>query len=58
MDVSVDFASTEVLVHGESTWSYVGNLPLRTRGLSGVSVNNTVMMTGLGNTVLISLCNL
>ena len=45
---SGNIASTEVLVHGDSSWSYVGDLPVPTRGLRGVSVNNKVIMTGTG----------
>ena len=57
-EINNNVASTEVLVHGKSSWSYVGELPRSNYGLRGISFNNTVIMTGLVQTLAISLCNL
>ena len=38
--------STEVMSASESTWSYVGNLPKAAYGMSGISVDNQVFVTG------------
>ena len=40
-------SSSEVLVHGASSWTTVGSLPMGLSGLRGVSWQNSVFMTGL-----------
>ena len=39
-------ASTELLLHGDSTWTQVGSLPHSLFGLKAVSLNNEVIATG------------
>ena len=39
-------SSTEVLKDGDSSWTTVGNLPKAVYGISGVSFNNRIIMTG------------
>ena len=39
-------SSSEVLVHGASSWPTVGSLPMGLSGLRGVSWQNSVFMTG------------
>ena len=44
-DVAID--TTEILVHGGSSWSLAGALPTGgIRGLSSVSLNNEIFVTG------------
>ena len=44
-DVNID--TTEMLVHGGSSWSLVGALPTGAiSGLSSVSLNNEIFVTG------------
>ena len=43
---SSNIASTEVFHVGDVAWSFVGNLPMATSGLSGVSLGNRLLMTG------------
>ena len=51
--------STEVMSASESTWSYVGNLPRRAFGMSEISVNNQIFVTGTYMLVKIILhCNI
>ena len=51
--------STEVMSASESTWSYVGNLPRRAFGMSEISVNNQIFVTGTYMLVRIILhCNI
>merc|ERR1719342_1587185 len=38
--------STEVMSSLGSSWTYVGNLPNAAYGLSGISVNNQIFITG------------
>ena len=38
--------STEVMSASGSSWTFVGNLPKATHGLSGISVNNQIFVTG------------
>ena len=38
--------STEVMSASGSSWSYVGNLPKAAHGMSGISVNNQIFVTG------------
>ena len=38
--------STEVVSASDSTWSYVGNLPIAAYGMSGISVNKQIFITG------------
>merc|ERR1719342_514219 len=38
--------STEVMSASESTWSYVGNLPIAAYIMRGISVNNHIFLTG------------
>ena len=38
--------STELLVTGTSSWTLAADYPLPVTGLSGASINNTVLMTG------------
>ena len=38
--------STEVMSATGSTWSFVGHLPKAAFGMSGVSVNNQIFVTG------------
>ena len=38
--------STEKLVLGETSWSFVGNLPSERFGLEGFSMNNDLFMAG------------
>ena len=38
--------STEVMSASDSTWSYVGNLPIAAYGMSGISFNNKIFITG------------
>ena len=39
-------ASTELLLHGDSSWTQVGSLPHSLYGLKAVSLNNDVIATG------------
>lgn len=39
-------ASTELLVHGDSSWSEAGPLPVAMTGLRVVSLNNQIISTG------------
>ena len=39
-------ASTEVYIIGSSEWSTVAPLPVAVAGLAGVTLSNTVYMTG------------
>ena len=39
-------ASTELLVHGSSSWTEAGALPRAMAGLQAVSVENQVISTG------------
>ena len=38
--------STEVMSASGSSWTFVGNLPKAAFGMSGVSVNNQIFVTG------------
>ena len=38
--------STEIMSASGTNWSYVGNLPRPSNGLSGISVNNQIFVTG------------
>ena len=42
-------SSTEILVDGSSLWTEVEPLPTALYGLSGVSLQNRIIMTGKGN---------
>ena len=43
---STRIASTEVLRVGDVAWTFVGDLPMATDGLSGVNFGNRLLMTG------------
>ena len=43
---SPPIASTELLLHGDSSWTQVGPLPHSLYGLKAVSLNNDVIATG------------
>ena len=45
-DYGNEEASTEILTEGSSSWTDVGPLPVPLWGLRGVSINNTIIMTG------------
>ena len=42
-----NLVSTEILVSGSPAWKEVGEIPLKTLDLAGVSVDNRIIMTGI-----------
>ena len=41
-----NLVSTEILVSGAAAWEGVGEIPLRTLYVAGVSIDNRIIMTG------------
>ena len=44
---NINLVSTEILVSGAAAWKEVGELPLRTMDVAGVSIDNRIIMTGI-----------
>ena len=51
------FDSTELLVEGAASWTEAGPLPSTTSGLRGVSIDNSVIVTGRHSETDVFLCN-
>ena len=45
----IDISSTETLVEGDQAWNLRNLLPSKRRGLRGISLPDTVIMTGNKN---------
>ena len=55
----IDSDSTELLVHGASSWTYAGPLPCAIYGLQVVSLDNQVISNGASISIddSISICS-